>query len=91
MLHNYQLAIEEIPPLAQTIGEHCGSLPQVIAVVLAGSRTTLVADESSDLDFYVYVEEEIPVDIPEAIARQFSDRIEINNQILGTRGRVDRY
>lgn len=80
MLHNYQLAIEEIPPLAQTLGEQFGSLPQVVAVVLAGSRTTLVADESSDFDFYVYVEEEIPVDIREAIARQFSDRIEINNQ-----------
>lgn len=46
MLHNYQLALEEIPPLAQTIGEQFGSLPQVVAVVLAGSQTTLVADES---------------------------------------------
>src|SRR4028118_104645 len=80
MLHNYQLALKKIPPLAQSLGEQFGSLPQVVAVVLAGSRTTLVADESSDFDFYVYVEEEIPVDIREAIARQFSDRIEINNQ-----------
>ncbi|MEG4167330.1 MULTISPECIES: DUF4037 domain-containing protein [unclassified Microcoleus] len=80
MLHNYQLALEEIPPLAQTIGEQFSSLPQVVAVVLAGSRTTIVTDESSDFDFYVYVEEEIPVDIREAIARQFSARIAINNQ-----------
>jgi hypothetical protein len=80
MLHNYQLALEEIPPLAQTIGEQFSSLPQVLAVVLAGSRTTIVTDESSDFDFYVYVKEEIPVDIREAIARQFSDRIAINNQ-----------
>ncbi|MEG4630664.1 hypothetical protein QUB56_13765 [Microcoleus sp. AR_TQ3_B6] len=28
----------------------------------------------------MYVEEEIPVDLREAIARQFSDPIEINNQ-----------
>lgn len=55
-------------------------MPQVVAIVLAGSQTTRVADESSDFDFYMYVEEEIPVDIREAIARQFSDRIEINNQ-----------
>ncbi|HSF75450.1 MAG TPA: DUF4037 domain-containing protein [Microcoleus sp.] len=80
MLHNYQLALAEIPSLAQTIGEQFSSLPQVVAVVLAGSRTTLVTDESSDFDFYVYVKEEIPVDIREAIARQFSDRIAINNQ-----------
>ncbi|MEG4196751.1 DUF4037 domain-containing protein [Microcoleus sp. Pol12A5] len=80
MLHNYQLALEEIPSMAQTIGEQFSSLPQVVAVVLAGSRTTIVTDESSDFDFYVYVKEEIPVDIREAIARQFSDRIAINNQ-----------
>ncbi|NQE33460.1 DUF4037 domain-containing protein [Microcoleus asticus] len=80
MLHNYQLALKEIPPLTQTIGEQFSSLPQVVALVLAGSRTTIVTDESSDFDFYVYVKEEIPVDIREAIARQFSDRIAINNQ-----------
>ncbi|MEG4584106.1 DUF4037 domain-containing protein [Microcoleus sp. MOSTC5] len=80
MLHNYQLALAEIPSQAQTIGEPFSCLPQVVAVVLAGSRTTLVTDESSDFDFYVYVKEEIPVDIREAIARQFSDRIAINNQ-----------
>jgi predicted nucleotidyltransferase len=80
MLHNYRIELKEIPPLAQTIGEHFSSLPQVVAVVLAGSRTTTVTDESSDFDFYVYVKEEIPVDIREAIARKFSDRIAINNQ-----------
>ncbi|MEG3989471.1 DUF4037 domain-containing protein [Microcoleus sp. S28C3] len=80
MLHNYQLALEEIPSLAQTIGEQFSSLPQVVAIVLAGSRTTIVTDEPSDFDFYVYVEEEIPVDIRETIARHFSDRIAINNQ-----------
>ncbi|MEG4505037.1 DUF4037 domain-containing protein [Microcoleus sp. F6_B4] len=80
MLHNYRIELKEIPPLAQTIGEQFSSLPQVVAVVLAGSRTTTVTDESSDFDFYVYVKEEIPVDIREAIARKFSDRIAINNQ-----------
>lgn len=81
MLHNYQIELKEIPALAQSIGEQFGSLPQVLAIALAGSRTTLVADESSDFDFYVYVEGEIPVDIREGIARQLGDRkIEINNQ-----------
>jgi len=62
-------------------------LPQVVAVVLAASRTTLVANESSDFEFYVYVEEEISVDIREAVARQFPDRIEINNEFWkGTSG-----
>ncbi len=80
MLHNYKINLEKIIPLAQTIAEKFSSFPQVVAVALAGSRTTRVSDNSSDFDFYVYVEAEIPVESREEIARLFSDRIEINNQ-----------
>lgn len=80
MLHNYKINLEQIPPIAQTIADKFSNVPQVVAVALAGSRTTRVSDKSSDFDFYVYVEAEIPVEIREEIARQFADRIEINNQ-----------
>lgn len=80
MLHHYKLSHIEIPPFAQAVAEKFSQLPQVVAVALAGSRTTVGGDESSDFDFYVYVQEEIPSDVREAIARQFSDRLEINNQ-----------
>ncbi|MEG3877189.1 DUF4037 domain-containing protein [Microcoleus sp. herbarium7] len=80
MLHNYKINLEQIPPVAQTIADKFSNCPQVVAVALAGSRTIKVSDESSDFDFYVYVEAEIPVESREEIARQFSDRIEINNQ-----------
>ncbi|MBE9050396.1 DUF4037 domain-containing protein [Nostocales cyanobacterium LEGE 11386] len=55
-------------------------LPQVVAVVLAGSQTNQAADHASDLDFYVYVSEEIAVEIRGAIAQKFADQVEINNQ-----------
>jgi hypothetical protein len=70
----------EIPTLAQTIAAKFSSLPQVLAVVLAGSQTALVADTLSDLDFYIYISEEISVEIRAAIAKQFASRFEINNQ-----------
>lgn len=72
--------LQEIPPLAQAIAAQFGALPQVVAVALAGSRTTGASNETSDYDFYVYVQEDIPVEIRTAIAQEFADRIEINNQ-----------
>jgi predicted nucleotidyltransferase len=80
MLHNYKINLEKNQPIAQTLADKFSSFPQVRAVALAGSRTTRVSDISSDFDFYVYVDEEISVEIREETARQFSDRIEINNQ-----------
>ncbi|TAF11341.1 MAG: DUF4037 domain-containing protein [Nostocales cyanobacterium] len=74
----------EIPTLAQTIAAEFSSLPQVLAVVLAGSQTALVADKLSDLDFYMYISEEISVATRSAIAQQFASRFEINNQFWET-------
>ncbi|MFQ4144758.1 DUF4037 domain-containing protein [Chlorogloeopsis sp. ULAP02] len=71
---------QKISSLAQNIAAEFSQLPQVVAVALAGSQTSAIADDFSDLDFYVYVQEEISVNIRESIAKKFSDRIEINNQ-----------
>jgi hypothetical protein len=70
----------EIRTLAQRIAAEFSSLPQVLAVVLAGSQTALVADNLSDLDFYIYISEEISVETRATIAKQFASRLEINNQ-----------
>lgn len=72
--------LQNIPPLAKAIADKFGALPQVVAVALAGSRTTGAANEASDYDFYVYIQDEIPVNVREAIAREFAERLEINNQ-----------
>jgi hypothetical protein len=72
--------LQEVPPLAKAIAAKFGALPQVVAVALAGSRTTGASNEASDYDFYVYVQEDIPVEVREAIAQEFAERLEINNQ-----------
>ncbi|ARV62185.1 DUF4037 domain-containing protein [Nostocales cyanobacterium HT-58-2] len=66
--------------LVETIATEFSKLPQVIAVALAGSQTASVWDELSDLDFYVYIQEEIPINIRAEISRKFANRSEINNQ-----------
>jgi hypothetical protein len=79
----------EVPPLAKAIAAKFGALPQVVAVALAGSQTSGVSDEASDYDFCVYVREDIPIEVREAIAqgapaqliaKDFAERLEINNQ-----------
>jgi hypothetical protein len=44
------------------------ALPQVEAVALAGSRSSEFPDEDSDIDLYVYVTEDIPLDVRRAIS-----------------------
>jgi len=46
---------------------------------LGGSQSGKVADNFSDIDFYVYTRSEILIEIRTEIVREFSDRIEINN------------
>lgn len=80
MVHKYGSLPQEIPPLAKTIAAKFGALPQVVAVALAGSRTSGVFDDASDYDFCVYVQDDIPVEIRKAIAQEFAEYLEINNQ-----------
>jgi predicted nucleotidyltransferase len=71
---------QQISSLADSIATEFSKLPQVVAVALSGSQTSDISDDLSDLDFYVYVSAEIPVEIRCDIAKKFSDRLEINNQ-----------
>ncbi|MFB8791590.1 MAG: nucleotidyltransferase domain-containing protein [Potamolinea sp.] len=80
MTHQYSPQIQEISLLVKAIADKFGNLPQVLAVALAGSRTTGVSNPTSDYDFYVYIQEEIPVETREIIAKEFAQRLEINNQ-----------
>jgi hypothetical protein len=48
--------------LAECVASAFASLPQVEAVAIAGSRTSEFADEASDVDLYVYVTADIPLD-----------------------------
>ncbi len=46
---------------------------------MAGSQIAKVSDDLSDLDFYIYTQSEISLDIRTNIAKEFATRIEINN------------
>ena len=76
--------LQEVPPLAKAIADKYAALPQVMAVMLAGSRTSGAANEASDYDFYVYIQSDIPLEIRQTIAQEFAERIEINNQFWET-------
>lgn len=67
--------------LAETLADRFSALPQVVAVALAGSQATGLADEGSDLDLYVYAEGEIPPDVRRAVAGEFgAGAAEIDNR-----------
>jgi predicted nucleotidyltransferase len=66
--------------LAHQIAAKYAALPQVEAVALSGSQTNRVADDRSDIDLYVYVREDIPLEERARIAKERSTRADIDNR-----------
>jgi hypothetical protein len=54
-----------------------GKLPQVLAVVLGGSRAAATSDVASDYDLYVYTVREVPVDFRRTL---LGESAEIDNR-----------
>lgn len=54
-------------------------LPQVEAILLGGSKSTLHAEKDSDWDLYIYLTASLPIAKRFEIAKKFSDHFEINN------------
>lgn len=65
---------------AEQIATKFSQLPQVVAIVLAGSQTSNFADRFSDLDIYVYSDLDIAVDFRASIVKEFANKVEVNNQ-----------
>jgi predicted nucleotidyltransferase len=59
-------------------------LKEVEGVVLSGSISTNTQDEYSDIDLYIYSDEEIPSSTRKELLETFSDYMEINNQYWET-------
>lgn len=53
-------------------------------VVLSGSLSTNTQDEHSDIDLYIYSDQEIPTSTRKKLLEPFSDYMEINNQYWET-------
>ena len=64
--------------VARRVAAAFASLPQVEAVVLAGSRSSAFADPASDVDLYIYVTEDIPLEVRAKVAAG-SPRAEVGN------------
>lgn len=79
-----KLDLSSFASLADHIAAQYGDLPQIQAVALGGSQATQASDLSSDLDLYVYWQNQVPVEPREAIAKSSADRIEVNNQFWET-------
>jgi hypothetical protein len=73
---------------AQEIAQAFATLPNVIAVALAGSLTSPlpVSDQKSDFDLYVYAKPDIPVEARNALSQRLGQPspVEINNQFWET-------
>jgi hypothetical protein len=65
--------------LASRLGGVYAALPMVEAVVLAGSRTSGLRDQTSDIDLYVYSHEPIPIEERARVAAG-TRRAEIGNE-----------
>lgn len=70
--------------LAQHIADRYAQIPLVRAVAMSGSTASHAADSGSDIDMYVYVEREIPLDQRIAAAEPYNPDAEFNLQIWET-------
>lgn len=66
------------------VGSFFAGLPQVEAVALSGSCGSGRTDEHSDMDFYVYIRSEIPVELRKQWIEARASRFEINNRFWET-------
>jgi hypothetical protein len=77
--------VNEAPlALARKLAARFGELPQVEAVALTGSQNMDTADESSDIDLYVYIHEDIPVTDRMTLATPYAEGAEFDNRYWGT-------
>jgi hypothetical protein len=68
------------PQVTQNIARDYAAVPEVVAVVLAGSHGTGVADERSDIDLYAYSRTPVPLSTRADVAKRRSPDAEVGNR-----------
>jgi hypothetical protein len=68
--------------LAKRVAERYAQCPLVQAVALAGSQSGKVSDQGSDIDLYIYVNTDVPLQERARIARESSSRAEVGNSFF---------
>jgi predicted nucleotidyltransferase len=75
---------QEAMSVAKAIAEPFSNLPEVQAILLGGSHATGKADETSDIDLYIYTSKEIPVETRAAIIKPRASHAELDNRFWET-------
>ena len=70
--------------LCKTIGKEYFKIPGVLAVVVSGSRVSPFADDTSDIDMYVYSNTDLSVSDRSLVANKLGENCELNNQFWET-------
>lgn len=71
---------ESVQWLAVRLADRYCKLSQVEAVAFADSKTNQEADISSDINLYIYITEEIPIEIRRELATSPSTHMDIDSQ-----------
>ena len=64
--------------------KHYEKFEQVKAIAIGGSGTAKASDNLSDIDVYVFVENDIPVSDREEIVKQYSSKYEVGGEYFGS-------
>ena len=57
---------------------------QVKAIAIGGSGTAKTSDNLSDIDVYVFIENDIPVSDREEFVKQYSSKYEVGGEYFGS-------
>jgi len=71
---------ESLLSFTEGIAARYSQLPQVETVAVAGSQTTGTADDSSDIDLYVYMSNKIHLSVHAHIATAKAEYAEVDNR-----------
>lgn len=69
--------------MLNTVIEKFSKIKEVKAIVVGGSDAAKTNDVLSDYDIYIFSDVEVPLNLREEIAKEFSDNYEIHNTFYG--------
>ena len=67
-----------------TIMQEFQNFPQVKAIAVGGSTSAKTSDNKSDVDVYIFVEQDIPINARKNIIKKFSSKYEVGCEYFGS-------
>jgi len=78
------LSVLENKNILLSVLQEFQNFPQVRAIAIGGSGASKTSDNLSDIDVYVFVEKDIPVQQRENIVKRFSSKFEVGGEYFGS-------